>query len=214
MRKDKPITQKKRPAGNTRDRLLKEAIRLFSKYGYHGVSVDRIVAATKVNKRMVYHYFGNKESLYRAALLEVYQPLELLELAIFEKEQTPEEALRSILIRYFEFLANNHEFVNLLLWENLNEGRAIRKHSHLLTKNPVITRLEEVIAEGKKSGIFDRSVDAKHLLINFIGLCFIYHSNRYTLSQALEIDLGDDRVRKDGLEQALHLVFNGIRAEQ
>ena len=211
--KDKSFSRKKPRPPNTRERLLKTAIGLFSRDGYNGVSVDKIVNAAGVNKRMVYHYFGSKENLYHAVLLEVYQRLERLELKIFEKPQSPEETLKHILSSYFTFLADNPEFVNLLLWENLNHARAIQKHGHLLTKNPVIAHLGAIIEEGKEKGIFERSVNVKHLLINFIGLCFIYHSNRYTLSQALEMDLGDKEVRQNGLEQALHLVLDGIRSK-
>lgn len=209
--KDKSFSRKENPPSNTRARLLKTAIRLFSQHGYNGVSVDKIVNSARVNKRMVYHYFGSKENLYQAALLEVYQRLERLEMKIFQKNQSPEETLKRILTSYFAFHADNPEFVNLLLWENLNQGRVIQKHGHLLTKNPIIAHLSAIIDEGKQKGIFDRSVDVKHLLINFIGLCFIYHSNRYTLSQALDMDLGDEKVRQKSLQQALHLVFNGIR---
>ena len=129
--KDKSFSRKKMRPPNTRARLLKTAIGLFSRDGYNGVSVDKIVNAAGVNKRMVYHYFGNKENLYHAALLEVYQRLERLELEIFQKTQSPDETLKHILSSYFTFLADNPEFVNLLLWENLNQGRAIQKHGHL-----------------------------------------------------------------------------------
>jgi hypothetical protein len=47
-------------------------------------------------------------------------------------------------------------------------------------------------------------------LIHFIGLCFIYHSNRFSLSQSLNLDLGKVDVKKQGLKQVLALVFEGI----
>jgi hypothetical protein len=47
-------------------------------------------------------------------------------------------------------------------------------------------------------------------MIHFIGLCFIYHSNRFSLSQSLELDLGDPKVKERGLNQVLRLVFEGI----
>ncbi|MCX6939362.1 MAG: helix-turn-helix domain containing protein [Verrucomicrobia bacterium] len=39
--------------------------------GFHAVSVDAIVDLAKVNKRMVYHYFGSKDALFEAALVAV-----------------------------------------------------------------------------------------------------------------------------------------------
>jgi hypothetical protein len=47
-------------------------------------------------------------------------------------------------------------------------------------------------------------------MIHFIGLCFIYHSNQFSLSQSLELDLGNAKVKERGLNQVLSLVFDGI----
>ena len=55
----------------TRRRLLRAAIKLFAQQGFHAVSVDAIVDLAKVNKRMVYHYFGSKDALFEAAFVEV-----------------------------------------------------------------------------------------------------------------------------------------------
>jgi len=206
----KPIKRKK--SLQNRQRLLKVAQALFAQNGYRGVSVDEIVGLAKMNKRMVYHYFGNKENLYREALVEAYQRLEDLELRIYEKNASPEEILRRVLKSYFRFLADNPDFVRLLLWENLNEGRAIEKQAHVLSKNPALTRLKEVIEDGIEAGTFRECLMVDHLLIHLIGLCFIYFSNRYTLSQALEIDLGSRKVQEQAMEAAFELVLHGIEA--
>ena len=64
-------TPAQRNPDRTRRRLLQAAIKLFAKQGFHAVSVDEIVDLAKVNKRMVYHYFGSKDALFEAALVEV-----------------------------------------------------------------------------------------------------------------------------------------------
>ncbi len=70
--KDKSISRKEKQPPNTRARLLKTAVRLFSRHGYNGASVDKIVHAASVNKRMVYHYLGNKENLKQDTLLKLF----------------------------------------------------------------------------------------------------------------------------------------------
>lgn len=204
----KPVVT--RNPDRTRRRLLQAAIRLFSTHGYHAVAVDQIVAAANVNKRMVYHYFGSKEAIYHAALLDVYGRIEKIEFIAVEKGFTPKEKLSRLLESYFVFLDDNPEFVRLLLWENLEKGRHIAKNNHLLSKNPFLIRFKEIVEEGIKTREFRRDLDVRHLLIHFIGLCFIYHSNRFSLSQSLELDLGDPTVKARGREQAIELVFAGI----
>ena len=70
-----------------------------------------------------------------------------------------------------------------------------------------------IIEDGVAAGEFRRDLDVTHLVIHFIGLCFIYHSNRFSLSQSLELDLGSAAVKRRGLNQVLRLVFEGIAAE-
>src|SRR3954462_4529363 len=77
----------------TRRRLLQAAIRLFAVHGFHAVSVDQIVAQARVNKRMVYHYFGSKDALFEAALAEVYKRIETVEFHAVERGRTPREKL-------------------------------------------------------------------------------------------------------------------------
>jgi len=207
MSKPPPV---QRNPDRTRRRILQAAIRLFAKQGFHAVSVDAIVGLARVNKRMVYHYFGSKDALFEAALVEVYQRIEKIEFHAVERGRSPREKLARLLESYFEFLDAEPEFTRLLQWENLEKGRHLTKSNHLLTKNPFMARFRAIVDDGIASGEFRRDLDVAHLLIHFIGLCFIYHSNRFSLSQSLEMDLGQAAVKEQGLKQVLNLVFAGI----
>ena len=194
----------------TRRRILQAAIRLFAAHGFHAVSVDQIVGKARVNKRMVYHYFGSKDALFEAALSEVYKRIEEFEFHAVERGRSPREKLSRLLESYFEFLDLEPEFTRLLQWENLEKGRHLTKENHLLTKNPFLARFRAIVQDGVATGEFRRELDVTHLMIHFIGLCFIYHSNRFSLSQSLELDLGSPKVKERGLNQVLQLVFDGI----
>ena len=194
----------------TRRRILQAAIRLFAKHGFHAVSVDQIVGQARVNKRMVYHYFGSKDALFETALSEVYKRIEEIEFHAVERGRSPREKLSRLLESYFEFLDREPEFTRLLQWENLEKGRHLTKENHLLTKNPFLERFRAIVQDGVATGEFRSDLDVTHLMIHFIGLCFIYHSNQFSLSQSLELDLGNARVKERGLSQVLGLVFDGI----
>jgi TetR/AcrR family transcriptional regulator len=206
-----PLSQPvQRNPERTRRRILQAAIRLFAAHGFHAVSVDQIVGKAQVNKRMVYHYFGSKDALFEAALSEVYKRIEEIEMHAVERGRSPREKLSRLLESYFEFLDAEPEFTRLLQWENLEKGRHLTKENHLLTKNPFLARFRAIVQDGVATGEFRRDLDVTHLMIHFIGLCFIYHSNRFSLSQSLELDLGDAKVKERGLNQVLQLVFEGI----
>ena len=173
--------------------------------------MDDIVEAAAVNKRMVYHYFENKEGLYLAVLSEVFRRLSDLELEALESATDPVEAIAGILEAYFAFLGKNPEFVALLSWENLFHGRFVSKQPELLSKNPALTRLRKAVKEGIRLGIFRENIDVKHLLVSLISLCFVYHANRYTLSRSVGLNLESAEVLRRGLAHVTDLTLNGLR---
>ncbi len=199
-----------KPGKNTKVQILKTAIKLFANNGFHGTTVDAIVNTAHVNKRMVYHYFGNKEGLYQAVLKEVYEHLSTLEIQAFEKSKTFEENLTEIITLYFDFLDQNPYFIRILQWENLNEGKGIRSINPKFFKNPILEALEKELNKAKKDHLIRKDLNAKHLLISLIGLCQVSSSNRYTLSQILEIDLHSPKSLATRKKHTIKLLLHGI----
>ncbi|MFI5356081.1 MAG: TetR/AcrR family transcriptional regulator [Opitutales bacterium] len=194
-----------------RARLLRVATRQFARAGFDGTTVDEVVAAAKVNKRMVYHYFGDKEGLYHAVLGEAYRSLEAVELDTLAHTRDIATLTAEIVRAYFDFLARHPEFVRLLLWENLNDGRGLAQTDARLNKDPMLHALAKLLEDGIAAGRIRPDMDARHLLISLIGLCLVYSSNRYTLSQALRMDLGSAAVRADGIRHVTRLLLDGIK---
>lgn len=59
---------RQRDPRQARRRLLEAGAAVFAEAGYAGARVDAIAARAGLNKRMLYHYFGDKAGLYRAVL--------------------------------------------------------------------------------------------------------------------------------------------------
>ena len=99
----------------TRVRILRAARREFVRKGFAGARVDAIARAASVNKRMLYHYFGNKEALFRAILREgIATNLDLVAAA-------PADAV-DLLPFLFERASKRGEGIRLLQWEALGSG--------------------------------------------------------------------------------------------
>lgn len=62
------MTVPKRDAAATKARILAAATAEFAAHGLVGARVDRIAAASKANKNMIYIYFQNKELLFDVVL--------------------------------------------------------------------------------------------------------------------------------------------------
>jgi len=200
----------KRNPQKTRAGILNAGVKLFSLRGYDGVSVDEIVQRAGVNKRMLYHYYGNKDGLYVEVLRVVFAELESLEIAVLTEDVSTADAIRKVLKEYFVFLEGHPEFVSLLMWENLHRGRFLDVHPNLLSKSKVLARLREIVARARAAGEIDQDVDARHLLVLLYGACFIYQSNRFTLRHTMELDCRRPSVLRDGLRLAQDIIVRGL----
>jgi TetR/AcrR family transcriptional regulator len=102
----------------TRRRILAAAEREFSAKGFAGARVDAIAKRARVNKRMLYHYFGNKQGLFREILLRKMTNAD-------SPFRVPEElagGLAEHLLHFDKANFENLDFVRLLEWEALEGG--------------------------------------------------------------------------------------------
>jgi len=177
--------KRERNSQKSKEDILKAAEVKFAEKGIYGTRVDDIAKAANINKRMLYEYFGNKEELYRAVLVEVYSRLSKEEMVLLSENISCIDAMKRIVTLYFVFLKNNPTYVNLILWENLNKGEYIEDIDFSNIKDPVFALLRKVINRGKAEGIFRADIDTEQIILSLLTYSFSYFSNRYTLSKLL-----------------------------
>jgi TetR/AcrR family transcriptional regulator len=206
----RPIKTTARNPEDSRDRILQAARQEFAAHGLGGARVDRISEQAGINKRMLYHYFGNKEGLYVEVLRAVFSELESLEIAALTDNFPTQDAIRNVLTEYFTFLEGHPKFVSLLMWENLHRGRFLDAHPNLLSKSKVLTRLRRILDRARAAGEIVEEVDPRHLLVLLYGASFIYQSNRFTLRHTMDLDCRRPSVLRDGLRQAQQIIVRGL----
>lgn len=191
------MSQKRvRDSQKSREDILKAAEEEFAAKGIYGTRVDEIAARARINKRMIYEYYGNKEELYKAVLIAVYGRLSQREVQVLSEEVSSREAIRNIIHLYFDFLKENPTYVNLLLWENLNKGKYISEVDVSNIKNPTLDLMRKVINRGKDEGVFKKEIDTEQVIISLLMYTFSYFSNRYTLSRLVGKSLdNEDNIR-------------------
>jgi len=99
----------------TRERILSAALKEFAANGFAGARVDAIARRAAINKRMLYHYFGNKEHLFR----------EVLRRKITERQAWAEglsgDPVESLPF-WFNLSCKDADWVRLLEWEALQDA--------------------------------------------------------------------------------------------
>ena len=170
------------PALTARD-IIVAAREEFCEHGFEGARVDRIAARAAANKRLLYHYFGNKEALYSAVLLEAYQEIRRGERALHLEELSPEDAMRQLVSFTFDHFRQNPWFIRLLSTENMRRAEFLKAMPEIPElHSPIVGQIRTVLAAGQAEGQFRTGVDPVHLYISIAGLSYFYFSNVHTLS--------------------------------
>lgn len=65
-----PDKKPRKPRANKRDHILLCAMNVFSYYGYDGASLDKIALEAGVAKALIIKYFGTKERLAEACVMD------------------------------------------------------------------------------------------------------------------------------------------------
>jgi len=58
-------TVKKKPNQSAEAKIINVAKKLFSEKGFAGTSISDLAKAAEINQSLIYHYFENKEALWR-----------------------------------------------------------------------------------------------------------------------------------------------------
>jgi TetR/AcrR family transcriptional regulator len=145
----------------TQDRILSAALEEFAAEGFAGARVARIARRARINKRMLYHYFGNKEGLFH----------EILDRKLRERASWVTEAptaLGESLVAWFQMACEDQEFIRLLQWEALRaEPGPVQREPE---RRASILRAIGDLRERQRAGLLPEGLDAGHLLLAILGL--------------------------------------------
>lgn len=137
------------------------AFKEFSAKGFAGARVDTIARRAAINKRMLYHYFGDKEALFREVLRRKMAERQAWGLA------TPDSPAES-LPYWFDLACKDKGWVRLLEWEALQfaEGRLIDEERRRSSAGEAVKRILRRQSLGHLSDEFE----APQLLLAMLAL--------------------------------------------
>ncbi len=179
-----------RNAARTRAKILKNATAEFALRGFDGARVDSIAARSRVNKHMLYHYFGSKEGLFTAVLEAMYGSIREQQKDLSLLDLSPSEAMRNLVAQTYQVILAHPEFIGLLTSENLMKARHIRASATVREMyGPLLSVLRVVLQRGAATGEFRADIDPIELYISIGALSFHSLSNQHTLKAIFNVDL-------------------------
>jgi len=200
---------RKRDAEATRARILETSENMFVRQGFDGTRVDAIAEIARVNKRMIYVYFGNKEQLYLEVLKKNFAEVAKLDHAL-DPALPPDAQAAAVIHHYFHFLSEHPAFIRLLGWETLNDGR-LAGRALVDVAAAELETLHGILRRGVEQGIFRADLDIPKTVMSITALCFGFFNRRALWATLWAEDLTGPEALDAVLDHILSLVFQGIR---
>ncbi|MGK9042496.1 TetR family transcriptional regulator [Rhizobium sp. SA279] len=190
--KRKRATTQARNPERTRAAILEAARREVAAKGLAGARIDVVARRAGTNKRMIYHYFGDKDALYLAVLEDAYRHIRHTERRLDLARKAPSEGLRELALFTWHYFLDHPEFLSILATENLNKARYLRQSPAITAMHSnFISELEDVLRRGSDAGEFRDGLDPIDVYLTIASLGAFYLSNRFTLSTIFQRDLTD-----------------------
>jgi TetR/AcrR family transcriptional regulator len=180
-----------RNLNRTRERILAAALAEFSAKGLAGARVDEIARRARVNKRMLYYCFGNKQDLYREILRRKFG-----ERAGFVDSIPPD--LGGAILHIYRSGGDDIDFVRLMEWEAIDPGKG-----PLIAESERRALFEKTIAALRivqRNGDLPENVNLSQLLISMIALAVFPLAMPQMIHLISGMKPTDARFRRERLE--------------
>ncbi len=148
---DSPVVRKKYDSEDSKRRLVKAAINVFSKLGYDASTTKNIAKSAGVNESLIHRYFENKLGLFFAMMHDYHDCL--TNTLPYPPQATVEEELSQFIRFRMEFSRRQKKFVRILITRAILDPK-VRVEIKSLFRNGVpglVERLEVLRSQGKIS---------------------------------------------------------------
>jgi AcrR family transcriptional regulator len=202
-----------RDADRSQSTILAAARDEFAEFGLGGARMDRIAERAGLNKRLIYYYFADKETLFQAVLELAYRDIRTEEAKLHLADLEPATAVRRLIEFTWDYYLAHPEFITLLNSANLHKARHLAESKRARELNsPLIETLAAVLERGRREGSFRGGVDPVQLYVSIAGLSYFYLSNSYTLSAIFGRDLLAAKARSERLSHMTDVILGYLIA--
>lgn len=168
MGQETGLTRKEREKIARRGEIFAAALDLFSEKGYHNVSMHEIARKAEFAIGTLYKFFENKESLYKALLLEQIEKFHNALTQAIEGPGDEIEKLRNYVKAKSEVFTANVKMIRFYFSETRGASFNIKAGLDSEIREQYVTflgLLASVFASGMKKKRFEKISDPYHLAV-------------------------------------------------
>lgn len=180
---------RERDAEVAREAILEAGEVIFAREGFDGARIDTIAAESGYNKSLIFHYFTDKEGLYRAIIrrLKARMNSELLEPLTAFIESSDEISTHRVRIfvemtigNYLDFMTQHPRILRIMAWEAAECWRTYMGEpvdKEIEAHRTLIFCVADFLRAAQETGIICQEVDVRFLVMNLMNMCIIHLLN-------------------------------------
>ncbi len=169
------LSRREKEKLNQRREILEAALSLFSKKGYHNVSMHEIAKKSEFAVGTLYKFFKNKEDLYTSLIIEQSDRFHDAIIAAVKESEDETEQLRNYVKAKCVVFRDNIAVIRLYFTETRGASFNIRagldKNIRERYNNVLLNVLAPVFERGMEKNIFNRIAEPYHLAVALDSLC-------------------------------------------
>ena len=164
---------KKENQNDKKDLIMASALRVMTKKGYYGSTIDDIVSESKMSKGAIYHYYKSKKEVYLELI--VYLESKYTDMfATVNKESTSAKKLKKLFTIWSDQLEKEPGFFqSFSIFQSMSRHDKDFKQAMQRMYNRFQKFIELIIIEGVESKEFkkiDPKTSALSLILNLDGI--------------------------------------------
>lgn len=154
--------------------ILDAAVRLFSEYGFAGVSMRAVAREAGVSKSNIYHHFESKEALYLAIMQASAESFGEMVEKLAGSGGDFDQRLRRFARAHLAHLFENATTLRLLLRELFFGEPEWHQVMAEQVVGPIVERLIHIFENGKNAGLLRPGVDPGLCAMLILGIDLFY----------------------------------------
>jgi len=194
-------------ATSTKEGILDAAQDLLARHGYAGLSMRELALESGVAKATIYHYFQDKEEIFRQVLERDMRTVQEHVLTAIAKEEGCLAKLRAFVYTMFSLMHARRTIMMSVLRE-LGENKQLFREVMCTHRRTHLGPLMDLLEQGVKEGIF-RPVNVEYTTYSLLGMINAFVVFRFYLHGA---DVGGADLGEDVAEHTLQLILEGLQA--
>ena len=174
-----------------KEELLKIASREFAKYGYKGVSLEKIAKKAEISKAAIYYHFKSKADLFENVIAPKITEL-INEIYSFNDED-PKKELNHYICSYAKIFKKYPCFAAILAHEFVDGGRDLSEEI-IENLSKIFKKLVVILKKGEEKDIFefDNPFSIQLMIVSALLMNQTTKDLRKRISKYIDIEINPD----------------------